>query len=655
MKKQKQILILMLSVLCILFIGAGIWVLFRNQNSSKTLVERYELAHYAGNETDEIGEEVYNEELFYLNDYPGYSIADTFAFDNTARDGYYYLFGTRGLLMETFRSKDLADWEPMGFIVDDLQRESEESRAMVERIWAPEMVYDEDLGKYLLFFSASPDLELQKYTAGKGIVDAKSTQYLMYVMESDSPTGPFHMLNFSDASSVGAENVHHYNTTAGIKTTADDPLAIEDNGEYYKVAYPQWWAKYMFFNPETLLENIMTKIPDAEKYAEDFKTIRSGMAITIDPHHFVDDNGDKYLYFVPSKWGGSLCVVKMENWLKPDWDTFTIVTRTNFYTVEDAVKALAGKKVEKVPYEEESVSINEGPSVLKHNEKYYLTFSVNTYRYQSYSVVQAVADSPLGPFRKLTEEEGGVLLSADYGTNVYASGTGHHSMIQRDGKLYIVYHKHYSVELASSYRTVAMDEVKWVNIKDINGEELDVMYSNGPTVTAQPLPEFASEYKNVAGEAKISITENSLEKGSSLSYLTDGLLSIYRSINQGFIEKYVKETRITEDATIQMDFDTPKTIRSVMLYNSKNNENVFLNVKDIELQATDGTLYYMDDIKCMGIEVADYGDIQEYVSKPGAAAYAEFEDIEVERIRISVELPKGIDTVGLSEIRVLGK
>ena len=40
---------------------------------------------------------------------------------------------------------------------------------------------------------------------------------------------------------------------------------------------------------------------------------------------------------------------------------------------------------------------------------------------------------------------------------------------------------------------------------------------------------------------------------------------------------------------------------------------------------------------------------------PGAAAYAEFNELHVKDIRITVEVPEGQQCVGLSEIRILGK
>ena len=61
------------------------------------------------------------------------------------------------------------------------------------------------------------------------------------------------------------------------------------------------------------------------------------------------------------------------------------------------------------------------------NDKYYLTYSVNGFADSTYSVAQAIGDSPTGPFRKLKESENGLILNGDNGENKKVSGTGHHS------------------------------------------------------------------------------------------------------------------------------------------------------------------------------------------------------------------------------------
>ena len=44
-----------------------------------------------------------------------------------------------------------------------------------------------------------------------------------------------------------------------------------------------------------------------------------------------------------------------------------------------------------------------------------------------------------------------------------------------------------------------------------------------------------------------------------------------------------------------------------------------------------------------------------YYVVPGACAYAEFNELNVKSIKITVEVPEGQETVGISEIRILGK
>ena len=44
-----------------------------------------------------------------------------------------------------------------------------------------------------------------------------------------------------------------------------------------------------------------------------------------------------------------------------------------------------------------------------------------------------------------------------------------------------------------------------------------------------------------------------------------------------------------------------------------------------------------------------------YYVTPGAATYAEFDELNVKSIRITVEVPEGQESVGISEVRILGK
>ena len=90
-----------------------------------------------------------------------------------------------------------------------------------------------------------------------------------------------------------------------------------------------------------------------------------------------------------------------------------------------------------LPWETIQNTICEGPFCIEHEGKYILTYSVNDYRSQDYSIGAAEADSPLGPWKKYDQP-----LLRRPGRLV---GTGHHSFFHdKDGKMRAVFHAHYS-------------------------------------------------------------------------------------------------------------------------------------------------------------------------------------------------------------------
>lgn len=587
---------------------------------------RYELPCYQGALADGQEQSAYNQELFMRND-KFTDGPDPFVFDNTQRDGYYYLFGTSGDLY-CYRSEDLAQWEPVGNALDLMYYDEngepiEERKIAWEEVWAPEMVYDEQTGLYYLFFSASP-MDDENVTAGGEVLEGTAYCQLL-VAVSKEPCKGFRLVNFADPASCGQENLHQYNTAK----------------------YPHYYTKYFFLNPDQY-----------DAFAEanggsDALDGYGGYTGCIDPHPYVDENGDKYLYWVdidhdePNR----ICVVKMENWLKPDWSTATVLTYAKYYTVDDWKAAQEGQYVELVTYEEQFNIINEGPVMTFHDGKYYLTFSVNSYSNSTYQVGQAVGDSPMGPFRKLTEAEGGLLLSTISLGSQEISGTGHHSLVTAGEQMFIVYHRHNDIVVGGAARNPAIDEVKWITVKDKDGNDLDVMYTNGPTCTVQPKAEAYSQYRNIAPEAKVTGTED-------VQYLTDGLLSVHKYGAPQLME-YVKETEVSKTTTFTLDFDQARTVRAIMVYNSKLEQNIFENISQIELVCEkDGkqTVYYIEDLAfSQEYYRSNTYDGEIFYVTPGAAAYAEFEEQTVKTIRITVEVPEGQDCVGISEIRVLGK
>ena len=602
--------------------------------------KEYTLSRYSGENKDENGTTVYNQALFYSNALQqGYP--DPFVLDDTARSGYYYLYGTSGSF-SIMRSKNLAVWEPVGpTLVPPV--EGEIPRLLKADMWAPEVIYDDETELYYLFFSATAEADTA-YAEGEGIVSGESYCNL-YVATSDSAEGPFEMVNFMDAASCGESALHDYNTTAGIvldESELSDHAWVRQGGAYYEAAFPHYFAKYCLFSPDELyMFNRNNGISD--------ETGLDGRGYfgNIDPSPFVDPaTGEKYLY-VKMEGTNGIMAVHMLDWLTPDWDNAELVLMVNYYTVED----WRNNTNYGVSYETENC--NEGPHMLYRDGVYYLTFSVNGYGSSNYRVATAVAESPMGPFRKLTEAEGGLLLCSSTTESSTISGAGHHSFAYVGDQLYIVYHRHRNYLVGGSDRYTAMDEVKWLTVKDIDGNDLVVPYTNGPTDTLQPLPESVSGYKNIAPEARLECGNAQTEA----SCVTDGLLSVHKTADPTFMS-YVREASTsTAQTTFTFTFDTARTIRAIMVYNSASYRDLFLNISRIELTLADGGTRVIRDVAFdvdQYCEVSGFSGEINYVAS-GAAAFAEFYDQDVTAVSITVDLPEGQERIGISEIRILGK
>jgi GH43 family beta-xylosidase len=120
---------------------------------------------------------------------------------------------------------------------------------------------------------------------------------------------------------------------------------------------------------------------------------------------------------------------------------------------------------------------NEGPTVIKHKSKYYMTYSANNTCYYGYAVGYAVSDLPLGNWSKPEDKP---ILDAK--PEIGVTGPGHNSLfLSPDGReMFIVYHTHADPKNPSDDRVVNIDRI----IFDDSGK-LKVI---GPTRDKQELP-----------------------------------------------------------------------------------------------------------------------------------------------------------------------
>jgi beta-xylosidase len=110
----------------------------------------------------------------------------------------------------------------------------------------------------------------------------------------------------------------------------------------------------------------------------------------------------------------------------------------------------------------------EGPFMFRRNGKYYFMWSEGGWTGPNYSVAYAVADSPLGPFKRI-----GKILQQD---PAIATGAGHHSVINIPGtdEWYIIYHRRPLTEKDGNSRVTCIDRMYF----DSAGNILPVKITN---------------------------------------------------------------------------------------------------------------------------------------------------------------------------------
>ncbi|MDO7876693.1 glycoside hydrolase family 43 protein [Hymenobacter sp. ASUV-10] len=158
-------------------------------------------------------------------------------------------------------------------------------------------------------------------------------------------------------------------------------------------------------------------------------TIENG-AQPIDQYVFQDKDGQYYLFYG----GWSHCNVAR---LKPDF--------TGLLPFPD------GSTFKEITPEH----YVEGPTMFRRGGRYYFMWSEGDWGKPDYSVAYAVADSPLGPFRRV-----GKVLQQDAAV---ATGAGHHSVIQVPGTedWYIVYHRRPLDNKGRDHRVTCIDRLEF--------------------------------------------------------------------------------------------------------------------------------------------------------------------------------------------------
>ena len=329
----------------------------------------------------------------------------------------------------------------------------------------------------------------------------------------------------------------------------------------------------------------------------------------IDASPFIDEDGSVYLYVSKDQ-------VRRES------SIFGVELSDDMVTVTSEVSGPLVKPSQEWENADTLPRWNEAPFMLKKDGTYYLFYSANYYQNSLYAVGVATSSSPLSGFVK-SETNPVLHASVDW---PHVSGTGHCSVFpSADGsELWMAYHSHSDVEKGGAERKLNFDRIVF------DGEELLVC---GPSITPQPLPSGSSPYQNVAPLA--TVTSDGAEEGVEL--LTDGIVN-YNVFRTEEYEYFADgKTKVT------FTFDKEVSVVAVMVYDSCDYE---YSASSVDLKIGKGGIS-----KLVFNEANRYEDEYGFGIKiPGSAAIAQFEEISVTEITVTLQ-----GDASYNEIVILGK
>lgn len=548
----------------------------------------------------------YPRELFYKNDFsvvcadPGCLYVSKE--DDPENGGWFYMYSTGYSAAEgkeyafsaypCYRSRDLSSWERIGAVDGSALRVMPGDWAE-KWFWAPEVIRDGKSGKYYMYFSAGAKKGDEKTEYTSETEDKWACLYLGIAV-SDTPFGPFVMADSFDCS--GGVNLN-----GDVISGANPPFNFER-----KLGLEHYWS-----------------------------------AIDVSP--FFAPDGSLYVYFAKhvDNYHKGICVygMRMKDMISPDYSTLTKLTHPSVLTgvgrAGDAYYFRAG---------EESIDeggVNEGPFMTYRKGKYYLTYSPFGYGSRRYSIMQAVSDSPLGPFVKIRYGEGNPVIGIN-ATNDYMAGTGHHNFAYAGDETWAIYHAHrdpvhpYGDDGNFKGRVLAADRIGYVFSPGLG---FDIMRGNGPTASIQPAAEVGAPYRNVAGLARVE----SNASGDTVKYLTDGFFTV-QDFSAG--EEAVFDGR----AEIVFAFDKPMEICAVGVYNSMNYSFAFSKIDNIIISGPDGE----SETGEVRVNPADV-NADEGFMRQGGAAWAAFDPIEADKIKITASCGFCGGNIKISEVKILGR
>lgn len=581
--------------------------------------------------------------------------------------GYYYMYpsatnvGLQGLINQTvdnqnqklqdengnyyaktnpvYRSKDLVDWELCGAVDGTFSTIVMEDDWALTGLCAPDIIYDEETGKYFIYEQTAMQLN-------------DGTPSCPY---TESPT----------ADQVGTGSYYYWDRyTIGIYESASPtgPFVVSTSESYYgDAAQPNLNGK------------VVTKYNPSINMRYDLG-LDAPFGI-IDAHPFRDDDGQLYMYFchhVDSGHSGvDIWGMKMKDMITPDYSTMTLLIKGGYTTItKDEEKWAEAPWSEDSyifgePYELENGAHgdgNEGPFMMAKNytdengnevRRYLLCYSGGGFNNKYYDISQTISDnSPLGPFVKPSQYASSI-VGTSY-DNTWQMGCGHGCLVYSplQDELFILgwSHTNDSYDAANQGRFYSLDKVHWIE----NPEYGLLMYGNGPTKSCQPRMYDYTGVRNIAPEAKISVSGKGNMTG--VEYLNDELFVSHKYYSD-------REFKTSDSVTITLTFDEPRNVNAVMVYNTFEYDYAFSAVDFIDFELAEKPAWYTAATYVPRARIADIAFSKDFIGteydyvQAGAACLASFNEIKVNSIsiKISEKIKNTSDKeIHISDIVVLG-
>lgn len=176
-----------------------------------------------------------------------------------------------------------------------------------------------------------------------------------------------------------------------------------------------------------------------------------GERFAIDPHPFVDDDGQRYLFFAKDYLDGThvgtaLAVDRLTGPASLAGEARTVLRASADWQIYLRGRTMYGSVHDWYTLE--------GPFVVKRHGRYHLFFSGGNWQNETYGVSWAVADHPLGPWHE-PEPGGPAVLRSTPGR----VGPGHNSVVVGpDGRDHLVFH---AWDPSRSRRQMWIERLEW--------------------------------------------------------------------------------------------------------------------------------------------------------------------------------------------------